>query len=53
MLLDQDNRTTDIRNLIDHLQTHGNVGMEDLTEPQAENMLNILISWTERYPLNE
>jgi hypothetical protein len=49
MLLDQDNRFAEIRNLINQLQ-RGNYFM---TEAQAENLLNILISWTERYPLNE
>jgi hypothetical protein len=53
MLLDQDTHTQPIRQLINQLQTNGNQGMVDITEPQAENMLNMLISWTERYPLNE
>jgi uncharacterized protein YeaC (DUF1315 family) len=50
--LNQDERTQDIRDLLNHLQTRGAEGT-GLTEPQAENMLNMLISWTERYPLNE
>jgi hypothetical protein len=53
MLLDQDTHTQQIRELINQLQATGNQGMVDITEPQAENMLNILIDWTERYPLNE
>jgi hypothetical protein len=53
MLLDQDTHTQQIRELINQLQATGNEGMVDISEPQAENMLNMLISWTERYPLNE
>jgi hypothetical protein len=52
MLLDQDNTTVPIRSLLDHLQTRGGEGLE-LTEPEAENLLNIIVNWTERYPLNE
>lgn len=51
-LLDQDENTEDIRNAINQLQAQGAQGT-GLTEAQAENALNILISWTERYPLNE
>ena len=50
VLLDQDNHTADIRDLLNRLQRTAN---PLLTEAQAENMLNMLISWTERYPLNE
>jgi hypothetical protein len=49
VLLDQDNHTAEIQNLINRLQQ----GNHFLTEAQAENLLNILISWTERYPLAE
>jgi hypothetical protein len=49
ILLDQDNHTDSIRESIQRFQQ----GNAFLTEPQAENMLNMLISWTERYPLNE
>jgi hypothetical protein len=49
LLLDQDNHTAEIRNLMNRLEQ----GNHFLTEPQAENILNMLISWTERYPLNE
>jgi hypothetical protein len=49
VLLDQDNRTPVIRHAIDNLQR----GNHHMPEAQAENLLNILISWTERYPLNE
>ena len=49
LLLDQDQHTADIRDLIDRLQQNNHF----MTEPQAENMLNMLISWTERYPLAE
>jgi hypothetical protein len=51
-LLDQDNNTVNIRRAIDQLQRHGAAGM-DMTTAQAENILNMLISWTERYPLAE
>jgi hypothetical protein len=51
-LLSQDDHTQDIRDAINHLQTRGAEGT-GLSEAQAENALNILISWTERYPLNE
>jgi hypothetical protein len=50
VLLDQDNHTADIRDLLNRLQRTAN---PLLTEAQAENMLNMLISWTERFPLNE
>ena len=51
-LLNQDENTEDIRTVINQLQTQGAQGT-GLTEAQAENALNILISWTERYPLAE
>ena len=51
VLLNQDRHTRDIRDLMNRLQRGNNLNI--LTEPQAENMLNMLISWTERYPLNE
>ena len=52
LLLNQDTRTQEIRDLINHLQTRGaeNTGLSEL---QAENVLNMIISWTERYPLAE
>ena len=40
-----------IRDLMNRLQQGNNLNI--LTRPQVENMLNMLISWTERYPLNE
>ena len=49
LLLDQDNHTAEIRNLMNRLEQ----GNHFMTEAQAENMLNMLISWTERFPLNE
>jgi hypothetical protein len=49
LLLDQDNHTADIRDLMNRLER----GNYFVTGAQAENLLNILISWTERYPLNE
>ena len=49
ILLDQDNHTDSIRESIQRFQQNNHF----LTEPQGENMLNMLISWTERYPLNE
>ena len=49
LLLNQDQHTADIRELINQLQLNNHF----MTEAQAENMLNMLISWTERYPLNE
>ena len=52
-LLDQDNRTNIIRQAINGLQLGNTVNGIALTPPQAENALNILIDWTERYPLNE
>jgi hypothetical protein len=52
-LLDQDNRTNVIRRAISGLQMANAVNGIQLTLPQAENALNILIDWTERYPLNE
>jgi hypothetical protein len=52
LLLDQDNRTQEIRDLINHLQTRGAEGT-GLSAPEAENVLNMIISWTERYPLAE
>ena len=51
-LLDMDNNTANIRRAIDALQNEP-VRTLDLTEAQAENILNMLISWTEWYPLNE
>ena len=51
-LLSQDDHTQDIREAINHLQTRGAEGT-GLSEAQAENALNMLISWTERYPLAE
>jgi hypothetical protein len=48
-LLNQDEYTADIRDLLNRFQQ----GNHFLTEAQAENLLNMLISWTERYPLNE
>ena len=52
-LLDQDNRTNIIRQAINGLQLGNTVNGIALTPPQAENALNILIDWTERFPLNE
>jgi hypothetical protein len=52
-LLDQDNRTNVIRRAISGLQMANAVNGIQLTLPQAENALNILIDWTERFPLNE
>jgi hypothetical protein len=52
-LLNQDNRTDVIRRAINGLQLANTVNGIDLTLPQAENALNMLIDWTERYPLNE
>jgi len=49
MLLDQDNHTADLRDLMNRLEQ----GNHFVTEGQAENALNMLISWTERYPLDE
>ena len=49
LLLDQDQHTADIRDLINRLQRNNHF----MTEAQAENMLNMIISWTERYPLAE
>jgi hypothetical protein len=51
ILLNQDRHTQDIRDLMNRLQRGNNLNI--LTQPQAENMLNMLIDWTERYPLNE
>jgi hypothetical protein len=52
-LLDQDNNTVALRQAMDGLQRRADYAGANLTEPQAENVLNIVISWTERYPLNE
>jgi hypothetical protein len=49
LLLNQDQHTADIQELISQLQLNNHF----MTEAQGENMLNMLISWTERYPLNE
>ena len=51
-MINQDNYTTQIRRAIDQLQRYGAGGL-DITIAQAENILNMLISWTERYPLAE
>lgn len=51
-LLNQDDHTRQIRDTINRLQTRGAEGT-GLTEAQAENALNMIISWTERYPLDE
>lgn len=51
-LLDQYQHTVELRDLISHMQTRGAEGT-GLSEAQAENALNMLISWTERYPLAE
>lgn len=53
MLLNQDARTEDIRALLNHLQTRGHQGLDNISPTQAENILEILINWTERYPLAE
>jgi hypothetical protein len=53
-LLNQDDHVNTIRYIIDTLQGPGYfVSMPELTTPQLENILDIVISWTERYPLNE
>jgi hypothetical protein len=52
-LLNQDNRSNIIRRAISGLQMANVVNGIQLTLPQAENALNILIDWTERFPLNE
>jgi len=55
-LLNQDDarHTENIRYIINTLQGPGHfVSMPELTAPQLENILNMVISWTERYPLNE
>jgi hypothetical protein len=53
-LVNQDDHVDTIRYIIDTLQGPGYfVSMPELTAPQLENILNIVISWTERYPLNE
>jgi hypothetical protein len=54
--LDQDSERhlSNIRYIIDTLQGPGYfASMPELTTPQLENILNMAISWTERYPLNE
>ena len=51
ILLNQDRHIQDIQDLMNRLQQGNNLNI--LTEPQAENMLNMLTSWTERYPLAE
>jgi hypothetical protein len=53
-LLNQDDHVNTIRYIIDTLQGPGYFpAIPELTTPQLENILNIVISWTERYPLNE
>lgn len=48
MLLNQNNYVEDITNLANNLER----GNHFLMEAQAENLLNIITSWTERFPLN-
>jgi hypothetical protein len=51
---DRDNHTANIRYMLDTLQGPGYfVSMPELNTAQLENMLEMLVSWTERYPLNE
>jgi hypothetical protein len=53
-LLHQDDHTDTIRYIIDTLQGPGHfIMVPELTPPQLENILNMVISWTERYPLAE
>jgi hypothetical protein len=55
-LLNQDDgrHTENIRYIINTLQGPGYfVSMPELTTPQLENILDMVISWTERYPLND
>lgn len=53
-LLNQDQHAGTIRYIIDTLQGPGYFpAITELTDPQLENILNIVISWTERYPLAE
>jgi hypothetical protein len=53
-LINQDDHVGTIRYIIDTLQGPGYfANIPELTTPQLENILNIVISWTERYPLNE
>ena len=53
-LLNQDEHTDTIRYIIDTLQGPGYFpAIPELTARQLENILNIVISWTERYPLAE
>jgi hypothetical protein len=55
-LLNQDDarHTENIRYIINTLQGPGHfVSMPELTTPQLENILDMVISWTERFPLNE
>ena len=49
MLLNQDNFTQEIREMINRFQR----GNHFMTNAQAENILSMLINWTERYPLAE
>jgi hypothetical protein len=53
-LINQDDHVGSIRYIIDTLQGPGYFpAIPELTTPQLENILNIVISWTERYPLAE
>ena len=51
---DDERHASNIRYIIDTLQGPGYfASMPELTTPQLENILDIAISWTERYPLAE
>lgn len=51
---DDERHASNIRYIIDTLQGPGYfASMPELTTPQLENILNMAISWTERYPLAE
>jgi len=53
-LINQDDHVESIRYIINTLQGPGYFpAIPELTTPQLENILNMVISWTERYPLNE
>jgi hypothetical protein len=54
ILLNQDENVRSIRRMLDELENPGYfIHMPELNTPQLENILNMLTSWTERYPLAE
>jgi hypothetical protein len=54
ILLNQDENERSIRRMLDALENPGYfIHMPELNTPQLENILGMLTSWTERYPLAE